>query len=51
MLIDFGERGREGQREGNITVREKHVWLPLTHTWTRDYAYNLGMCPDRKANP
>ena len=24
MLIDFRERRREGEREGNIDVREKH---------------------------
>ena len=27
ILIDFRKRGREGERDRNIDVREKH-WLP-----------------------
>ena len=46
MLIDFREKGREGEREKNIDVREKHQ-LPLTHAPTWDWNCNLDMYPDK----
>ena len=39
MLIDFRERGREGEREKNIGMREKH-WLAVSH-----------MHPNQRPNP
>ena len=40
------ERGREGERERNISV-----WLPLTHPPTGNLAHNPGICPDWELNP
>ena len=46
----FGERGREGERERNIDVREIHLSV-VSHTPpTRDLACNPGMCPDWELN-
>ena len=36
MLIDLRDRGRDGERERSINVREKHRSLPLVHTHTED---------------
>ena len=48
-LFTFRERGREGEREGNIDVRNIN-WLPLAHTVTRDQTHSPGMCPDGESN-
>ena len=46
MFIDFKERGKEREREGerNIDAREKHQ-LVASHG---DQTWNLGMCPDQE---
>ena len=44
-LLIFRERGKEGERERNITV-----WLPLKRPLTGDLACNPGMCPDQELN-
>ena len=51
-LFIFRERGREGEREGEINVWETHQsiashWPP---TRTRDMARSPGMCPDTELN-
>ena len=52
MLIDFRERGREGERERKkIDVGEKHDQLPLICALMGDGTCNLGMCPDWELNP
>ena len=45
MLIDFRERGREGERERNISQ------FPLKCAPTGDGTHNLGMYPDWESNP
>ena len=44
-LIDFRERGREGERRRNID------WLPLVYTSTGDQTCNPDMCPEWESNP
>ena len=44
-LFIFRERGREGEREGNI-----NVWLPLCVPHNGDLARNPGMCPTWELN-
>ena len=45
-LFTFGEREREGEREG-----EKHQCVVASHVpLTGDLAGNPGMCPDQEAN-
>ena len=53
MLLNFRERGREGETEGEThrCERETSVGLPFMHTPTRDQTRNLGMCPDWELNP
>ena len=46
LLIDFRERGREGEREG-----EKHRPFASRKHPTGDRTYNLDLCPDREPNP
>ena len=45
MLIDFRERGREGEREG-----EMHRSVASPTYPTRDRTHNLVMCLDQEAN-
>ena len=49
MLIDF-YRGRQGGRERNIYVREKHQSVSSHTCLTRDWTHNPGMCPDQELN-
>ena len=51
MLIDFRDKGQEGEREGNIKVKRNIDWLPLLCVQTRDQTSNLGMCPNYESNP
>ena len=50
MFIAFRKRGREGERERNIDVRNTDQLLP-THAPTWDHTHNVGMCPDLESNP
>ena len=48
LFIYFGQRGREGEREG-----EKHHCVYTSHTppnWGPDLARSPGMCPDWELN-
>ena len=45
FIYYFRERGRKGEREGNISV-----WLPLACPPTGNLDYNPGMCPDWELN-
>ena len=48
MLIDFGERGREGgEKERNTDVREKHQSV-ASHM--HHQTHKPGMCPDQESN-
>ena len=52
MLIDFREKGREGERQRNIDVREKtSTGCLLVHTLTGDQFSNAGRCPNQESNP
>lgn len=48
MFTDFGDRGREGERNNN--ARENQDWLPPICAPTRNQTCNLGMYPDRGLN-
>ena len=52
MPIDFGDRGREGGREGerNTDVRDSD-WVLLTKAPTGVRTLNPGKCPDLESNP
>ena len=50
MLIDFRQKGREGERERNINVREKHGSAASSSAPGRDQTHNLGLCPERESN-
>ena len=41
MLIDFRERGREGERERNIDVREKYCLVASLYAPTGDQTCDL----------
>ena len=43
------ERGRDRKRETSMWERNTD-WLPPAQAPTRDWAYNLGTCPDREPN-
>ena len=45
ILFIFRERGRQREREGNISV-----WLPLACPQMGNLACNPGMCPDWETN-
>ena len=42
--------GKEGGRERNINVREKHLLLASHVPPTGDLGWNPGLCPDRESN-
>ena len=47
MLIDFRERGREGEKEGEVHPCD---WLPLACALTEeDLTHDSGMCPDQES--
>ena len=46
----FKERGREGERERNTDVREKHQLVASCMLPTGDLACNPGVCPDWEWN-
>ena len=45
FIYIFRERGREGEREGNI-----NVWFASCMSPTGDMAGNTGMCPNWELN-
>ena len=47
LLIEREER-REKERE--TSMRETSIGCLLVWAWTRDWTYNLGMCPDQESN-
>ena len=50
MFIDFRKRGREGERQKDIDVREKHQSVSSrTHPDT-GLNHSLAMCPDWELN-
>ena len=49
-LCIFRERGKEGEREGNIHVQETHPPVASHTPPTGDLAHNPGMCPDWESN-
>ena len=49
-LFTFRERGSEGEREGNFSVREIHRSVASRTPATGDLAHNPGLCPDQKSN-
>ena len=49
-MFIFRERGREGERERNINMREIHPSLASHTSPAGDVAHNPGMCPDWKLN-
>ena len=46
----FSKRGREGERERNIHVWEKHPSVASCTPPTGDPAHNPGLCPDQESN-
>ena len=46
----FRERGREGKREGNINVREKHQSIVSRTHLNRDGTHNPGTCSNQELN-
>ena len=46
----FLERGREGQKKGNIDVTEQHCSVASCTPLTGDQTHNPGMCPDWELN-
>ena len=49
-LVISRERGREGEREKNSDVREKHQLVAFCMSPTGDMARNPGMFPERELN-
>ena len=49
LLIDFRGRGREGERERNINVREISM-VASSSCPSGDQTHNLGTCPDWESN-
>ena len=47
----FRERGRGGERERDINMREKHRSTVFHMHPDREQTHNLGMCPNCKSNP
>ena len=50
IVFILRERGREGERERNIDMQEKHQLLASHTPQIRDLALNPGMCPDWESN-
>ena len=52
MFIDFRETEWGGAREREPVMWERNIdWLPPIRAPTRDWTWNLGMCPDQESNP
>ena len=52
MLIDFRERRREGESEGEKHQCERETPIGyLSYTLTWDLTHNLDMCRDWELNP
>ena len=49
MLIDSGEKGREGESRTETSMWERNIGC-LSHALTGDLACNPGMCPDWELN-
>ena len=49
-LFIFREGRREGEREGNVHVWEKHWLVAPCRPPTRDLACNPGTCPDQESS-
>ena len=51
MLIDFREKGREGDRERNIGVRENGPWVASCMRHPTGPNRSPGLCPDQEWSP
>ena len=50
ILFVFRERGREGEKERYIDIREKHRSVASCTHPTGDQICNPGVCPDQESN-